>query len=191
MPHPIATYTRPRLAALRALTRSDQILSDERLSEGIYPSWDTGEGDLTLQAHSEPGIMLRLTPDIRRAPRWFSLNIDLGPGPMAAGDVLAILAQTSGATQTEQPPFIRSSQGGTQADTPLSEPFLHDGRPKALLFDIGPGDALTWDQAFHTLVIPLSGAEFIVQDLDITVLRAGTGLRAGPVTLASYGEGRA
>ena len=186
---PLPGYAAARIAALAALRRSGPVAADERLCEGVYISWDTEDGAVALEAACGDGALLRLDAQVSQAPRWFALNIDLGPAPLAPGDVLAVALDLGGAGALTRPPFLRSGHDGQRSDTALGEDPATDG-PQVRLLDIGQDSPLTLPGAFHTLVLPLPAADFALtlRGARVAVLPAAAGLQAGPVTLGSVGQ---
>lgn len=145
--------------------------ADDRLSQGCYISWDTKEGDLTLRLDRPEGGLLRLQADVRRAPRWFGLNLDIGPGVLPVGTVLGLAIRLAGTPQDSLAPFIRTGlTDDDPVDTPLTDPLRFGPVPAAtsLLHQIDTNSPLAQDRGFHTLVLPLPKHSFT---LDLLGLR--------------------
>lgn len=191
MPH-IAEVTMARnIAALRESARPGPIDPDTRLVDGIYASWDP-EANLSLDVKGPAQNGLNLQGTIRKAPRWFSLNLDLGTGTFSPGSVLGFVVRAEGALDRNKQLFVRSALKGTQDDTLLDE---SPGRgtqalPQIVLHNVLPDSPLTWENAFHTLILPLPTETFslILVDLRVFVVSPETGRACAAPTLAKAAQ---
>lgn len=163
-----------------------QVTSDERISPGVYFSWDQEAGDVAIDMRaSRPGAFsVRAT--VQKTPEWFSLNFSLGSGGFEPGSVLGLLVQGQSSQGLSTPVFVRSAQPEAgYEDTPLSDPLhiLKRFATSAVLHVVQPEDPLTWPTAFHTLVVQLPPTDF---DFELHVLKVFT-LPAGQMPILLEG----
>jgi len=191
MTHPCELFTADAIATLRDAQFEQTAENNTHLSPEVYLSWDEEGNTVELTTVSETNALLSLKASVTGTPKWFSLNIGLGRGSFAAGDVIGLVVETETQTPFEATPFVRTAVADSQhADTPALDTLaFEDGRQViTLLHTVGPDSALTTD-AFHTLVIPLPGQDFQLDicDMRLFVIDADRALRTTPETLSSFG----
>lgn len=191
MTHSCVLSSAEMIAALRNETVSGKVESDVHIVPGLYFNWDTEHGDVAIEASSEPGTLLHIRARLRSTPQWFTLNLSLGAGGFAPGDVLGLVWEMSGNGAFDLSPFIRSSDAGSLADTDL-EDALHVTAAPAVgvtLHTVRPEDGLSWTKDYHTLVLrlPMQDFELKLTDLRFFVIPASRGLHTQPATLANPG----
>lgn len=191
MSHPIETFTAEAIAACRTAEKEISVENNVHLSPEIYINWDEDEGNVALTAHFQANMLLALEAKVTKSPRWFSLNIGLGRGALAPGDVLGLVFEVEIDKPFHRAPFCRSAVDDAYGDTYWQDSLNVAGEGKqivTLLRSIEPGDPLTKD-GFHTLVIPLPPADFslTLYDMRLFVVDAARGLRVTPMSAASLG----
>ncbi|SDX56215.1 hypothetical protein [Roseicitreum antarcticum] len=198
MQHPCEEFANAALAALRAHQGAGPLESNARIGHGVHVSWDTEQGGATLAYESPPGQLVALKVAVTGTPRWLTLNLDLGHGHFAAGDTFGIVAELEGelegGAEDRLAMFIRSFDGTTPRDTPLTEelPLSPARRIVTLLHTVGQGEAMADGKAgatgaYHMLgiTLPRCALRLRLHDLSIFVLPASRGLRAHPMTLGN------
>lgn len=187
LPHPIALYTAPIMAALRASALPASPDPEARLTDGAYFSWDTERGGLDVTLDSPAGAGLGMTLRVQGEPRWCTFNIDLGPAELAPDSLLGLVVALDGDPTGARKPFVRSGLDGTQEDTRLDQALQPAKGPQALLHRVMPDTGLARAGAFHTLVLPLPlrDAQLTLADLRVFVQPADRGLAPAGPTLAT------
>jgi hypothetical protein len=189
MTHPCELATSATIAALRAAAFDTPAENNAHITPDLYLSWDDEKAEIALQSVSDVTTLLALKGDVSGTPRWFSLNIGLGKGEFKAGDVLGIVLELESPAALDSAPFIRTAwRKGGYADTQLADAIsVAEGRQVVtLLHTITAGEPLC-NEVFHTLVLPLPGADFqlSLNDMRLFVIDAERGLRPVPPQMAS------
>jgi len=179
-----------RLHLLRQADHSGTVRDNAPLVEGIYFSWDSAAGDVTLDLESPPGMLCRVTGHVSGTPGWLTLNIALGTHGFAPGDVLGVVADVTGPPDAPCALYVRSQHHENLFDTPLCAPLAGcvKRNTQVLLHTIDAQDPMIGTAGFHTLVLPLPRQDFTLalHDLQIFTLPAALGLRSQPVTLSGF-----
>jgi hypothetical protein len=165
------------LATLRAAEFSRLVESDEHIVPELYFNWDTEEGEVQVDVVSTPGELIQITAQIHRIPRWFSLNISLGPDKFAPDDVIGMAVDLQADQDISLSPFIRTSESKELFDTDLDEP-LHATTVRqvtTLLHTVASGGGLGWVSGYHTAVLrlPLHNFQLRLSDLRFFALPKG------------------
>ena len=188
MSHPVERKGAAILTALRERTFEARAENSAHLTPGFYLNWDEEEGDMQLDLQSRPGDILDIAARASGAPRWMSLNIELGHVPIEAGDILGVVADLEGDAGTALEMFVRSGTEDGLRDTILNDRLtgLDRRRPQAALHRVEPDDGVVGDTRFHTLVISLPRQDFTLtlHDLRCIALPAGQNLMLAPATLS-------
>ncbi|MBY6006615.1 hypothetical protein KUV62_22010 [Salipiger bermudensis] len=191
MTHPIELTTAAAFEQLRGASLKQPVKSGEKLGHGLYFSWDTEDGDVSVTLDSSPGSLFSARIEIAKSPAWFTLNIALGETGLQDSDVLGLVAEISGDQPASLPVFIRSAfPGGGHGDTWLMDQLAVGASPaiRTLLHTAAPGSPLTGDAVYHTLImnLPKESGTLTLRDMGVFVL-PNSELTAGtPVTLAGY-----
>ncbi|MEO1706020.1 MAG: hypothetical protein AAFR50_11890, partial [Pseudomonadota bacterium] len=146
--------------------------------EGIYMSWDTEEGDLSVTTAYPGDALLSLTAEVRSAPQWFTLNLVLGEAELEAGDTVGLVLDSHASPASNLDIFIRSSEGEAFEDTPLDRPAEMRARRStgSMVHEVQPYSAMAGSGKFHTLIIPLPSHDVSLTlfDLRLFVLPKGS-----------------
>ena len=193
MTHPCELLTSATLSELRNADLDVSVENNAHLTPDIYFNWDDEEGAVEMSATSQPGALLNVSAQVDTAPRWFSVNVGLGTGAFAAGDVVGLIieASTENAFATEM--FVRSAVSWDEGyvDTNLQDALnLPGGRQVVtLLHTVEAEDGLSYADGYHTLVVRLPAQDFDLNlhDVRFFVLGADRGVRSTPVQLSSFG----
>lgn len=189
MKHSCETFANGVLEALGAYQGTGALENNARIVPGLYPSWDTANGTVTLNHEAGPENLCRLEAKVAGQPEWLTLNLDLGDGSFEAGAVIGIVADVAGGSDLSLQMFIRTSaeQGGV--DTGLTErlPVSASRRVVTVLHTVGADDGVAATDRFHTLAIRLPRHDFRLEihDMHFFILPADKGLRPHAMTLAS------
>lgn len=170
MSHSCETFANDAIEALAVLEAAGEAEIDGRIVAGVHPTWDEEEGTVALSYQADPEILLRLEAQVSGAPRWLTLNLDLGPGTFAPGDVIGLVADAEGDGDDALEMFVRSAAQSGHVDTELTEHLLvaTQRRIATALHVVAPGDGMAETSQFHMLGIKLPKRDF---RLDIRSLR--------------------
>lgn len=173
-PHPFDLLGQALCERLRASNGEDlAVTKNEPLTEGLYLSWDSDEGDVTLKATSPNNGLLTLSAKVGKKPRWFSLNIDLKRATLAAGQILGIALRARASQNISLTLTMRSAwEEGNFGDTQLTETPLAIGTTAevfTVLYPLQPYDDAIGDDRYHTLILPLPDHDFQLDLLDLRI----------------------
>lgn len=176
--HPCVVQSLAMQADLRRTRSSLQAQPGVPFVPGVLFRWDPADAGACVVREAEDGALL--TADITMAPGagQICLEFDLGPGSFVPGDVIGLVlyAGARGAARGSQPgrlvPHVRSAGAGGTQDTVLAESFALGPEPGValVLHRVGPGDALTWLQDAHVLVLPLPRQTHTLSLVDLRFL---------------------
>ncbi len=188
MNHSCEIFANGVIETLAALEAAGKAEVDGRIVPGLHPTWDEEEGAVALSYRAEPGTLLQLEAQVSGAPRWLTLNIDLGPGAFEAGDVIGIVADIAGEAEDMLGMFIRSTTQGGDVDTELAEPLFvaAQQRVAAALHVVAPQDGVAGSERFHMLGLKLPKRDFRleIRGLRVFVRPAAEVPEAPAMTLA-------
>lgn len=188
MSHPCEVFADTVLAGLAAQNGEGPVENDQRLVPGLYVSWDDDKGKVTLRRTAEKEATLGLTARITQAPRWITLNIDLGPGRFEPGDILGLAADLESDRPLRLDAFVRSAGEDGHEDSRLPDALnaAPGGVVQTSLLTVHAAHGLTRNSRFHTLVFRLPDNDFslTLRGFQLFVLPAGRGLQTGSLTLA-------
>ena len=174
--HQIDEFSHRLRESLSRLSReSRRIEANVSVVEGLYFSFDTEGGQTDLTCCSNNGFAV--SGRISGAPRWCSLNMDLGQTLLEAGQVIGIAARLTSPAGLQMPLSIRSAlPGGELADTFLDGTLRGDagGTAQVVLHHITPDMPACGLVAWHTLVLglPPGPLEFTFTDLRVFSARS-------------------
>lgn len=181
MTHPTELAASRRIATLRLshyARASDGALF---LEDGVYFSWDTEKGGVSLDVRPELGALAHVRAAVTGAPRWLTLNFVLGEGAFSAGDVLGVVVEFEGCEGRAMQPFIRSVRDGRFEDTEFKDRIdgAEERSVQVLLHPLKASDRAAAGPAHHELVIPLPRQDFSLdlRDLRYFVLPAARGVK--------------
>ncbi|MGH1413618.1 MAG: hypothetical protein ACRBB0_08990 [Pelagimonas sp.] len=159
------------------------------LSDGIFLSWDSANGDVDLDVWPELGVLFQLKTTVKRSPKWLSLNIALGQGLLSAGDIVGLVIESEGCAGDTLPVVIRNMHCDGMRDTYLQQPLQGTAtrQVQTLLHRVGRYEALCNTYSFHTLwiALPTRSFTFELRDLRLFVLPAERDLSLGNPVLAA------
>ena len=157
MPNPAEDTLSHAVSRLRGEIRSAPVGSDEPIVEGVTLSWDTEEGDVTVEVTCTADNLLAVSAEVRKAPRWFSLNLDLGRFVLDPGDVLGLVSESSSDQTGTLHMFVRSATDQRFDDTYLREPLpLTFGRKtNCIMHTVDVDEPWIGEPMYHCLVVPL------------------------------------
>ncbi|WP_127110659.1 hypothetical protein [Pararhodobacter zhoushanensis] len=182
-------FTRGPLAALRAAELSETLVNDAQFTPKIYPSWDNEAAQVTLTATSARDELVQIAGAVTGAPRWLTLNFDLGSTTLQVGDVLCLLVEGSMDQTTDVALFLRSATSWGTEDTPWLEPLRlnTENRVTAAFHTLAPFDAICGNEGYHTLAFDLPAADFSLhlRAMRLFCIPASRGLASVPYTLSS------
>jgi hypothetical protein len=155
--HPCIAATQDTLNALRAADISGHLDADTHLSPGVYFSVDRVRGNVEITLHPFDDGLLKAELKVTGNPEWLSLSIGLGTGTFNIDDTLGITADLRGVDAFSIRPFIRSARDNETHDTRFEEDLTFGDTPgtSILLHNVTSQDALSYGEAFHTLIMPL------------------------------------
>lgn len=189
MTHPCELYTTLAVARMRGAIFDKTAENNTHIVPEIYLSWDDEEASIALEIASDANMLVTVKGTVVTPPRWFALNVGLGQGALAPGDVLGIVFEVESPVAFESAPFIRTAwRKGGHADTRLQDRIsvIAGHQVVTLLHTVEAEDALCSD-VFHTLVLPLPLEDFEVtlHDMRLFVIEAERGLRTAPAPMFS------
>jgi hypothetical protein len=183
-------FTLERVAELEALSFSGPAENGGRIVPGIYLSWDGDCPKVELALDSKPGTLLEFDATIEGFPRWFSLNLELGAGLFAVGDILGLVVEGSAQRGAALPVFLRSVIDGDLVDTDCPQPLDLPAQTgiASMFHTFSAHDAISGRSAFHTLVLglPKVGGQFALRSLRVFRVAADRGLRSTPEPLSAF-----
>lgn len=189
--HPFDALVGRIRATLRERDRTRrQLQSDERVVPGLYVSWGGGGGGAKVAVTAPDGALLQIAAEVAGDLEWFTLNLELGSGRLAPGDVLGLALAGSADARLELSGFLLSArlpEGGV-GETGFADRLALGPESTAglMLHILATDEAATRAQEFHTLVLHLPRRNFAISlhDLRVFVQPAGTGYARRPATLA-------
>lgn len=112
------------LAALAAYQDRGRLRNRVDLVPGLCASWDDKNGKVALQYDTTINGLLHLEGQTEGAPRWLTLQFELGTGSVEPGSIIGIAATVRGSAPHDLAPFIRTEHEGKRLDARLSSPML-------------------------------------------------------------------
>jgi hypothetical protein len=186
----INAFSIGHLGRLRGATLSGDVENNQRIFEGVYFSWDEAQAKIDISAGDDAAAMLAVDVAVEGAPRWFSLNLELGQGVLTEGDTLGIVVEGQAGAEVDLPLFIRSGGPGKTHDTRFPDPLAlgPETRLSVALLTLEEGNESCGEPLFHTLVIglPAKSGTLVLRDMRVFRVPAEKGLRSRPATLASF-----
>lgn len=113
----------PLEAALAAHQDRGRLRNRVDLVPGVCASWDDKHGKVTLQYDTTNSCLLHLEGQTEGAPRWLTLQFDLGTGSVEPGSIIGLAATVRGSAPHDLAPFIRTEHKGKRLDARLSGPM--------------------------------------------------------------------
>ena len=188
MSHPCEIFAAAALDRLASCAGAGAAGNDIRIVEGVHPSWDADAARVRLDWRAGDGALLQLDARVAGAPRWLTLNLDLGPGRFAPGDVIGLVAEAEAGAACVLEPFTRSTGAQGDSDTDWSGRLaLGRGRDVVCaLHAVVPGDAMVAATQFHMLGLRLPHRDFGLRlhNLHLFVRPQAEAAEAPPMTLA-------
>lgn len=185
MTYPLVFSLAQRISSLRGAKWHGAVSPNQPISDGVYFSWDDEMGEVAIDVDTRlPDKLAAIAGQVRTAPRWLSLNIELGASVLKPGDMLGLVIEHEGGGTGNLDLMIRTGRKGTLGDTKIAPPLpLTKARSVVtLLHRVAEDTPLTWDDAYHTLVIhlPKSGVTLDLCNLTLFVVPAGSCFNAEP-----------
>ena len=192
MSHPVEQTADTALAALRRLQSSGPLASEADIVPGLRLSFDTERGAIEAAHAAGPGPLLRLTLAVERPGRWLTLNLSLGGGVLAEGDVIGVVADLVASAPAEIGLSIRSGRGKRFRDTAFTDRFAvgPDGGVQVALHTVVAGTPLADPASWRSLMLrlPPQSLDLEIRDMRIFVVPTGTAAGAPPAEAVAAGR---
>lgn len=189
MRHVCEDYALRALDALSRLEGKGAILTEQRIVEGVHPSWDTEEGSVTFSYTSDRETLLSIETSVTGTPRWLTLNLDLGVGRFDPGDIIGLIADIEADTAHTCEMFIRTTtqQGHVYTAFRESLNMAAERRTVTALHPVWNTDRLAGAENFHILgiMLPKTNLRLSLHHLCPFVLPAGNAPRPPSMMLTS------
>lgn len=150
MPHPLETAADLAFDRLRAFAGRAEALPGHHILPGIWIAADTRDGAVQAAVEALPGGGLRLDLAVARPGRWLSLNVALDLAPLAAGEVLGVVAALAGTVPGPIGVSIRSGHARGHVDMTFPDRLEVGATPRAHVALLGvtaamvPPDPPAW-----------------------------------------------
>lgn len=186
------TFDLEGLGRLREAQLSATPVNNERLSPGVYVSWDEDNTGPSVILGRDDGDMLAIQGCFEHRPKWFTLNLELGASPLGAGDRVALVVEghVEGLEKgTAALPVYLRSTAGTQSDDIDAQGVLELGPEIAITIIFIQVDWPTEPESFHTLIVklPKDGTRVVLRDFRVIHVLAERGPSVGRKTVSSFG----
>lgn len=185
MTHPIELFTSKVIYSLRGADLPETAENDTPIVKGFYFSWDSDQADITLSLSRDSDDLLHVDATVSGEPRWFTLNLAMGPGGFSGGATLGLIAELSKTKGIAFPMFVRSLRDEQTEDTFLRESLIQsDDRSVATVFNtLSDQDFMTGSPGHHTLVLRLPPQSFslTLHDLRVILVPAWRKLQIEPI----------
>ncbi|MBK5928443.1 hypothetical protein CCR87_14065 [Rhodobaculum claviforme] len=176
------------LHRLRWRARGGPVVPSHPIVPGAWIAADTAQGRIAVEDTTGPDGLLTLNLRVDQPGRWLSLNLALGPTPLAPGTVLGLVAVLRGTPPGPLGVSIRSGHAGREADDHFPD-RLPTGAAAGVgvaLLEVTQDMALTRPADWRNLMLrlPVRGLRLEVADLRLFLAPAGgagahPGIRAG------------
>jgi hypothetical protein len=183
-------FSQTRLGTLRRSVQAAEAQNNAEIVPGIYLSWDEEGTGLSVGYDSPDWAMLSLDTKMTAPPRWFSLNLALAEGRIAADDVLGLVVEgyaAQGATLTLR---LRSAIGGEVFDSDWEDVItLHpENNVSVALRRFSALDGIVDAEGYHTLILglPSESATLTIRNMRLFRMPGSRELRPEPETLSSF-----
>ena len=148
------------VAALLALpSEITGVENNVPIVSNLYFSWDTELGAVNLTVRpSRSGGLVAIEAQVSGTPRWFSLNLELGPGAFEPGQTLGLVLSALSREPQDMRGFMRSMPATESGSDTVFADAVHFGPDQVVavvLHTVERAQAMAMTQGFHTLVLTL------------------------------------
>lgn len=167
------------LAALRAAPRPMDLAEGAPVAHGVYFYWDAQEGEVGARLLDEPGALGTFEVEVRAAPRWLNIALELGGAAFAEGEVLGLALQARAEAPFTTAPYLRTGGASAERSSAIGAPIEVGTAPGTFvrLLTIGWREVMGGDRpAALILPLPHRGCRFTLIDMRLFVLPAGAGV---------------
>lgn len=105
------------LAELRGAEAPHPLPTDAPIAPGCWLEIDREESDVEASCEARPGELFTTRVDIRRAPRWMSLTLELGPARLTDYKILGVICESSAPQSMACRLSVRTGLGDGFEDT--------------------------------------------------------------------------
>ena len=153
------------LDALAAHQGAGPVGNRKPIVPSLLVSWDEKNARVALSHRAGTQALLELEGRITGQPKWLTLQLDLGEGAFAAGDVIGLAAEITCDADHDFEPLLRSAVQGRDIDTRFAETLrLSPEQPVATaLHTVAPGDRTLTAMLRHRLILRLPRRDFRLQ----------------------------
>lgn len=170
------------LGALRTGVASGAAENNAEIVPGVYLSWDEEGTGIEIIYDSPDWAALSLDFKVTGTPRWLSLNLALAEGRFEAGDVIGLVVEGYAAENRSITMRLRSKVRDEMIDTRWEDAIdLHPGNGvSAALRTIEPGDGISGQDGYHTLVLglPPASGSMTIRNMRVFLVPGSRGLHS-------------